>query len=49
MVSARARSPRPACAGCWYLNLGFEYPGTPPDCMAAISVEAVMDAIDALT
>lgn len=27
--------------GCGYLNLGFEYPPDPPDCMGAITVEEV--------
>lgn len=29
--------------GCGYLNLGFEYPPNPPDCMGMISVEEVSD------
>jgi ADP-heptose:LPS heptosyltransferase len=33
--------PGPEC-GCGYLNLGFEYPRSPPDCMARISVEEVL-------
>jgi ADP-heptose:LPS heptosyltransferase len=28
-------------AGCEYLNLGFEYPKNPPDCMSAITVDKV--------
>ena len=28
--------------GCCYLNLGFEIPRTPPKCMEAISLEAVL-------
>jgi len=28
-------------AGCGYLDLGFEYPKRPPDCMNAISLETV--------
>jgi heptosyltransferase III len=32
--------PGPEC-GCGYLNLGFEYPAHPPDCMGRISVEEV--------
>lgn len=30
-------------SGCGYLNLGFEYPQSPPDCMARISVEEVVN------
>lgn len=48
-LSSRAVSPKPECEGCWYLNLGFEYPDSPPDCMGAISVEAVLRAVDAMT
>lgn len=29
--------------GCGYLNLGFEYPPDPPDCMGAITVEEVYE------
>jgi ADP-heptose:LPS heptosyltransferase len=32
----------PPNSGCCYLNLGFEYPSNPPDCMAKISVEEVL-------
>ena len=45
-LSPHARSPKPNCDNCHYLNLGFEYPDTPPDCMGAISVDAVMTALD---
>lgn len=31
--------------GCAYLNLGFEYPTTPRDCMAQISVDSAIDAL----
>jgi ADP-heptose:LPS heptosyltransferase len=31
----------PLGSGCGYLNLGFEYPSRPPDCMATITVEDV--------
>lgn len=30
-------------SGCGYLNLGFEYPPHPPDCMGAITVEEVFE------
>jgi heptosyltransferase-3 len=32
----------PAGSACGYLNLGFEYPSNPPDCMAKISVDDVI-------
>ena len=32
----------PSGAGCGYLNLGFEYPTNPPDCMAMITVDDVL-------
>jgi heptosyltransferase III len=32
----------PATSGCGYLNLGFEYPANPPDCMSAIKVSDVL-------
>lgn len=39
--------PGPEC-GCGYLNLGFEYPPSPPDCMGRISVQEVADRLAAL-
>ncbi len=35
-------------SGCAYLNLGFEYPAHPPDCMAAITVEEVTAHLNGL-
>lgn len=35
-------------AGCGYLNLGFDYPDSPPQCMEGVSVPAVLDAVDGL-
>jgi ADP-heptose:LPS heptosyltransferase len=32
----------PSGSGCGYLNLGFEYPTNPPDCMTAITVDNVL-------
>jgi ADP-heptose:LPS heptosyltransferase len=32
----------PPGSGCGYLNLGFEYPVNPPDCMAMITVDHVL-------
>jgi ADP-heptose:LPS heptosyltransferase len=32
----------PSDSGGGYLNLGFEYPANPPDCMAAITLEEVL-------
>jgi heptosyltransferase III len=31
--------------GCGYLNLGFEYPTSPPDCMSRISIDDVLDKL----
>ncbi|MBU2867478.1 glycosyltransferase family 9 protein [Pacificibacter marinus] len=47
-LSKLAVSPKPDCEGCWYLNLGFEYPENPEDCMGALSKEAVIGAVDEL-
>lgn len=47
-LSDRAVSVVSEAQGCGYLNLGFEYPDDPPRCMEAISVEAVLDAVDEL-
>lgn len=33
----------PTCRLCGYLNLGFEYPKNPPQCMAQIPVKQVLD------
>src|SRR5262249_40180474 len=35
----------PSASGCGYLNHGFEYPINPPDCMAMITVDNVLDRI----
>jgi ADP-heptose:LPS heptosyltransferase len=34
--------------GCAYLDLGFEYPANPPDCMNLITVEEVSAAVRSL-
>ena len=34
-----------ADTGCAYLNLGFEYPAAPPDCMGKISIQETVDAL----
>lgn len=47
-LSERSRSPKPDCNDCWYLDLGFEYPESPPDCMGKIAPRAVIEAIDDL-
>lgn len=38
----------PRIPGCGYLNLGFEYPPDPPDCMGAITVEEVFERAKAI-
>ncbi len=43
-VSERAIAISSPLAGCAYLNLGFEYPRRPPECMKAITFEAVFAA-----
>ena len=45
-LSTNACNMTPAKDGCGYLNLGFEYPLDPPDCMGAIAGEAVAREID---
>jgi len=40
-VAVRAKDPR-----CGYLNLGFEYPANPPDCMGCISVKDAWAALE---
>lgn len=45
-LSDRAENPKPNCEDCWYLNLGFEYPENPADCMGAISLDSVIAAAD---
>ncbi len=39
--------PGPEC-GCGYLNLGFEYPASPPDCMSKITVQQVTERLAAM-
>lgn len=41
-LSARAINHAPQGMGCGYLNLGFEYPDLPPDCMGAIDTNQVI-------
>jgi len=41
-LTARAHNHAPQGMGCGYLNLGFEYPALPPDCMGAIAPEDVI-------
>jgi ADP-heptose:LPS heptosyltransferase len=41
---AIAVGPGPEC-GCGYLNLGYEYPPDPPDCMGKIGVSEVWGAL----
>jgi len=43
-VSERAIAIRSPLPGCGYLDLGFEYPKRPPECMKAISFETVLEA-----
>ncbi|WHZ37723.1 glycosyltransferase family 9 protein [Sagittula sp. MA-2] len=39
----------PPMGGCGYLNLGFEFPRSPQDCMGALTVDMVINAVkDAL-
>ena len=45
-LSGLARNIAPAAEGCGYLNLGFEYPPDPPDCMGSISAAAVIAAVE---
>jgi ADP-heptose:LPS heptosyltransferase len=47
-VGERARSVNADLPGCGYLNLGFEYDRGRTDCMQAISVDRVADAVFAL-
>jgi heptosyltransferase I len=47
-IGPRARSVASTFDGCGYLDLGFEYAGHRLDCMAGISVEAVIAAVDEL-
>jgi len=47
-LSDRAIVLESPCPGCGYLNLGFEYPDDPPDCMGAITEEMVLGAVRAL-
>lgn len=44
-VGSRAASVNAPGSGCPYLDLGFEYPSNPPDCMARISTDNVMAAL----
>jgi heptosyltransferase I len=44
-VGERARSVNANLPGCGYLNLGFEYDRGRTDCMRAISVDRVADAV----
>ena len=44
-VGREARNLAPGCAGCGYLNLGFEYAGQRRDCMEQITVKAVSRAL----
>jgi len=48
-VGDRVRSVNADLPGCGYLNLGFEYDRGRADCMRAISVDRVVDAVSALT
>jgi heptosyltransferase-3 len=48
-VGERVLSVNADLPGCGYLNLGFEYDRGCPDCMRAISVDRVADAVFALT
>lgn len=48
-VGERVRSVNADLPGCGYLNLGFEYDRGRTDCMRAISVDRVVDAVEALT
>lgn len=45
-LSDRAENPKPDCGDCWYLNLGFEYPVNPADCMGAMYSDSVIAAAD---
>ncbi|MFT4150188.1 MAG: glycosyltransferase family 9 protein [Paracoccaceae bacterium] len=45
-ISARAIDIAPPGEGCGYLNMGFEYPEAPPDCMGRIRPETVIAAIE---
>jgi ADP-heptose:LPS heptosyltransferase len=48
-IGERAVSVNSDLPGCGYLNLGFEYDRGRPDCMRAISVDRVTEAVLALT
>src|SRR5918911_1069323 len=48
-VGERVRSVNADLPGCGYLNLGFEYDRGRTDCMRAISVDRVAEAVLALT
>jgi ADP-heptose:LPS heptosyltransferase len=43
-VSSTSISLQSPLAGCGYLDLGFEFPRRPPECMKAISLEVVLAA-----
>jgi len=44
-IGGNAQIVRPSSDECCYLNLGWEYPRNPPDCMGAIAVEQVSLAV----
>lgn len=44
-LSKQATVITPENKACGYLNLGFEYPENPADCMGAISIETVQETI----
>lgn len=43
-VSSTSISLESPLSGCGYLNLGFEFPRNPPDCMKAITLDTVIAA-----
>jgi heptosyltransferase I len=47
-LSKKAKIIVPDLAGCGYLNLGWEYPANPPDCMQAITVEEILHVVKSL-